>query len=209
MGQTIPSLLHYTKKLDEDASLVQNVSQFPVAKALRLPQSFAACGEIPPHHIPAFLPAFPDPHTIVETAKFVQTAHTTTRSRQQQLTEQQHDGEKALLAMQAREHPENDALQHAKRYLDGAEHEEGAKEGGEVEEGNAFFAAPVWESNHQNGAAAAAADGAAAAVNVEWVAVEDDRSGGAVAPIHLESFQLTGEKSRVGLATSGRCVFYV
>ena len=217
MGQSIPELLKYSKEVeDSEASLVQNVSQFPVAKSLPPLVSFASNGEAPPSHIPDFLPAFPDPHTLMETAKFTKTAHTT-HTRQQQITEQQKRGEEALLRVEAREHPENAPLQSAKERLDRAD-EAGEPEKEEID--NAFLAPVLWEASAAQAPAALPPppapletqarriseklpeeqtdDGGA----MEWVLPE--KSETAAPDINFEGFQLTGAGSRVALATSGR-----
>lgn len=213
MGQSIPALLKYAKEL-EDSPLVQNVSEFPIAKALSPLISFTSRGETPPSHIPAFLPAFPDPHTLMETAKFTKTTHTT-RTRQQQITEQQQLGEEALLRIEAREHPESAPLQSAKQRLGGGDE---AKEPEEEKTGNAFLAPVLWEESAAAPMAAAPtpplekqavpigenpvegeADGAGI---MEWIEPEEPAT--AAPDINFDSFQLTGAGSRVALATSGR-----
>ena len=213
MGQTIPELLQYAKKL-EDTTLAQNISDFPLSKALPTPASFASCGETPPSHIPSFLPAFPDPHTLMETAKFVHTEHTT-HSRQQQVTEQQQQGEEALVNIEAREHPESAPLQSAKEKL-GDSNENGA------EEGNVFLAPVLWEASEPtttkpvaaagggaSGGTTAAPKGATAGdesmidLNVEWLASEGTNAA-PMPDLNFEGFQMTGTGNRVTLATSGR-----
>ena len=201
MGQSLPNLLEYAKKL-EDTALSQNVSQFPLSKALPQPDSFASRGETPPSHIPAFLPAFPDPHTLMETAQFIQTAHTT-HTRQQQLIEQQLQGEDALLRIEAREHPENAPLQSAKQRLEGNEEAEKV----DAAEGNAFLAPVLWEAAEPEetlpAAAAAPAAPEAAGGNVEWQAPAEN---GAAVDLNIDAFQLSNTGTRVALATSGRSV---
>jgi Transcription factor TFIID complex subunit 8 C-term len=206
MGQTIPELLQYAKKL-EDTSLAQNVSDFPLTKSLPTLASFASCNETPPSHIPSFFPAFPDPHTLMETAKFVHTEHTT-HSRQQQVTEQQQQGEEALVNIEAREHPESAPLQSAKEKLggDGNKNTEN-----KAEEENGFLAPVLWEAAEGTavGATAAPASRAAAAdektgpLNVEWL-VPEVATAAPMPDLNFEGFQMTGSGSRVALATSGR-----
>lgn len=216
MGQTIPILLQYAKKL-EDTTLAQNVSDFPLTKSLPTPPSFAARNETPPSHIPSFLPAFPDPHTLIETAKFVHKEHTT-HSRQQQVTEQQQQGEEALVNIEARQHPESAPLQSAKEKLaDG--NTTGVDTENVVEEDNAFLAPVLWEASEpqtttttaipsmiEAGIAArpvGASGEKKTEMNIEWLTPEDTAAAD-LPDLNFEGFQMTGTGSRVTLATSGR-----
>jgi len=211
MGQTVPGLLQYAKKL-EDTTLTQNVSDFPLTKSLPTLASFASCNETPPSHIPSFLPAFPDPHTLMETAKFVHKEHTT-HSRQQQVTEQQQQGEEALVNIEARQHPESAPLQSAKEKLGDGNTTTNNTENA-VEEGNAFLAPVLWEASEPKTMTTAMPSATAAArpvahgekkaeINVEWLAPEETTATG-MPDLNFEGFQMTGTGSRVTLATSGR-----
>jgi hypothetical protein len=142
----------------------------------------------------------------METAKFVHKEHTT-HSRQQQVTEQQQQGETALVNIEAREHPESAPLQSAKEKLG----DSGTNNENAAEEENAFLAPVLWEATEPTSAAAptaattVVANGgeAKAELNVEWMAPE----GTAAAPmpdLNFEAFQMTGTGNRVTLATSGR-----
>ncbi len=190
---------------------MQNVAEFPVSKAMPRQDTFATRGEAPPAHIPSFLPAFPDPHTLMETAKYVHKEHTTA-SRQAALTEQQQAGEEALLRVEAREHPESVPLQSAKQRLDAAAAEEGKDEGpadggaaaaAAATQENPFLAGPVWEATDP---APRAVPAAAVGPTVEWTVPEGAADGAAAGQgmdINFDGFKV-GPASRVTLATSGR-----
>ena len=232
MGQSIPNLVQYAKHLD-DTMPAQNIAQFPLSKTLPQPETFAARNETPPSHIPPFLPAFPDPHTLLETAKFAHTAHTA-QTRQQQVAEQQQKGEEALLRVEAREHPESAPLQSAKQRLDavaagvGVGGGSGAEDNGILEE-NIFLAGPVlrWEGDRQvangtevgdggrrrahaqeEGGATVAATATATdeeEFKFEWVPTAS--TAGPEENVHFEAFQVSATGTKVMLATSGRYVF--
>lgn len=56
--------------VQDDNTFAHPLPEFPVRKPGRVLPTFQEKNEIPPPHIPAFLPAFPDKHTYVQTPQF-------------------------------------------------------------------------------------------------------------------------------------------
>lgn len=55
---------------EEEVPFAHALPPYPVEKAPQLLPSFLERGEVPPAHVPGFLPAFPDPHTYTATPVF-------------------------------------------------------------------------------------------------------------------------------------------
>jgi len=142
LGVSASDLLSYANKLDE-IPFAQNICQFPLPKTLPQLPSFEDCNEAAPSHIPAFLPAFPEPHARMDTAQFPE-AQNDPETRQEKLTEQQKQAQQALLKVQAREAPESDLLKHAARMPEPEKDIALAQQAGQPTLPNPFLAPTVW-----------------------------------------------------------------
>ncbi|OAY42712.1 transcription initiation factor TFIID subunit 8 [Manihot esculenta] len=86
----------------EDIPFAQPVPSFPVVRDRRLIPSFLTMSETPPgKHIPAWLPAFPDPHTYVHTPLWNERA-ADARAEKIEQARQRRKAERALLSLQQR-----------------------------------------------------------------------------------------------------------
>jgi hypothetical protein len=125
LGFTIDTLLDYIKQ-NPSIPFSNDIHPFPARKPppKRTP-AFAAIGEIPPPHIPTYLPAFPDAHTYKETAVFPARNQNDVVKRQDDLTKQREEAQSAFVKLQARLSPENAVLTEAAKR--DAPEEEAAK----------------------------------------------------------------------------------
>ncbi|PON60314.1 TFIID transcription factor [Parasponia andersonii] len=86
----------------EEIPFAQPVPRFPVMKDRRSIPSFVQMGENPPgHHIPTWLPAFPDPHTYIHTPMWNE-RNTDPRSDKIEHARQRRKAERSLLSLQQR-----------------------------------------------------------------------------------------------------------
>ena len=86
----------------EEIPFAQPVPRFPVMKNRRLIPSFVQMGENPPgHHIPTWLPAFPDPHTYIHSPMWNE-RNTDPRSDKIEHARQRRKAERSLLSLQQR-----------------------------------------------------------------------------------------------------------
>ncbi|XP_059463034.1 transcription initiation factor TFIID subunit 8-like [Corylus avellana] len=86
----------------EEIPFAQPVPQFPVIKNRKLIPSFVQMGEMPPgKHMPAWLPALPDPHTYIHTPVWNERA-TDPRADKIEQARQRRKAERSLLSLQQR-----------------------------------------------------------------------------------------------------------
>ncbi|EOY07895.1 TBP-associated factor 8, putative [Theobroma cacao] len=86
----------------EEIPFAQPVPQFPVVRNRKLIPSFEHMNETPPgKHIPAWLPAFPDPHTYIHTPMWNERASDPRADKIEQ-ARQRRKAERALLSLQQR-----------------------------------------------------------------------------------------------------------
>ncbi|XP_060967722.1 transcription initiation factor TFIID subunit 8 [Cannabis sativa] len=86
----------------EEIPFARPVPRFPVLKNRRLIPSFAQMGENPPgHHIPSWLPAFPDPHTYIHTPMWDE-KNADPRAHKIEHARQRRKAERSLLSLQQR-----------------------------------------------------------------------------------------------------------
>lgn len=86
----------------EEMPFAQPVPQFPVIRERRMIPSFLQMGETPSFkHIPAWLPAFPDPHTYVRTPVWNERV-SDARTDKIELARQHRKAERSLLSLQQR-----------------------------------------------------------------------------------------------------------
>jgi hypothetical protein len=113
LGFTVDTLLGYIKQ-NPSIPFSNDIQPFPDRKTppKRTP-AFAAIGEIPPPHIPTYLPAFPDAHTYKETAVFPSRNQNDVVKRQVDLTKQREEAQSAFVKLQSRLSPDNAVLTEA------------------------------------------------------------------------------------------------
>ncbi|KAF6265553.1 Bromodomain associated-domain-containing protein [Scenedesmus sp. NREL 46B-D3] len=70
LGVTAEDLHQHLELQRSDVPFAHTLAPFPVRTQRPVPPTFADQGEPHPAHLPAFLPAFPDPHTYQHTAAF-------------------------------------------------------------------------------------------------------------------------------------------
>lgn len=100
-SSTVRDIIHIVGSGDE-IPLAQPIPQFPVIKDRSAIPSFMQMGETPPSkHIPAWLPAFPDPHTYIHTPMWNERA-TGPREDKIEQARQRRKAERSLLSLQQR-----------------------------------------------------------------------------------------------------------
>ncbi|KAF8378574.1 hypothetical protein HHK36_029919 [Tetracentron sinense] len=88
--------------LTEEIPFAQSIPHFPIIRNRKLTPSFLQIGETPASkHIPAWLPAFPDPHTYVYTPVWNERA-TDPRTDKIEQARQRRKAERSLLSLQQR-----------------------------------------------------------------------------------------------------------
>ncbi|KZV26046.1 transcription initiation factor TFIID subunit 8 [Dorcoceras hygrometricum] len=86
----------------EEIPFAQQVPQFPVVRGRKMIPSFSQMGETPgSKHIPVWLPAFPDPHTYIQTPVWNE-RDTDPRTDMIELARQRRKAERSLLSLQQR-----------------------------------------------------------------------------------------------------------
>ncbi|XP_073318035.1 transcription initiation factor TFIID subunit 8-like [Primulina huaijiensis] len=86
----------------EEIPFAQPVPQFPVSRGRKMIPSFSQMGERPSSkHIPVWLPAFPDPHTYIQTPVWNE-RDTDPRTDMIELARQRRKAERSLLSLQQR-----------------------------------------------------------------------------------------------------------
>ncbi|KAA8516569.1 hypothetical protein F0562_016925 [Nyssa sinensis] len=101
LAGTVRETVEYVESAEE-IPFAQPLSNFPVIQNLRMTPSFAQMGETPVFkHIPAWLPAFPDPHTYIYSPIWNERA-TDPRADKIELARQQRKAEMSLLSLQQR-----------------------------------------------------------------------------------------------------------
>ncbi|KAA8518722.1 hypothetical protein F0562_016504 [Nyssa sinensis] len=101
MASVVREIFDYVE-LAEEIPFAQSVPHFPVKQNRRMTPSFVQMGEVPASkHIPAWLPAFPDPHTYIYSPMWNERA-TDPREDKIQLARQQRKAERSLLSLQQR-----------------------------------------------------------------------------------------------------------
>ncbi|XP_073062875.1 transcription initiation factor TFIID subunit 8-like [Primulina eburnea] len=86
----------------EEIPFAQTVPQFPVIRGRKMIPSFSQMGETPSSkHIPVWLPAFPDPHTYIQTPVWNERG-TDPRTDMIELARQRRKAESSLLSLQQR-----------------------------------------------------------------------------------------------------------
>lgn len=86
----------------EEIPFAQTVPQFPVIRGRKMIPSFSQMGETPSSsHIPVWLPAFPDPHTYIQTPVWNERG-TDPRTDMIELARQRRKAERSLLSLQQR-----------------------------------------------------------------------------------------------------------
>ncbi|KAL8508779.1 hypothetical protein ACS0TY_016118 [Phlomoides rotata] len=89
-------------EMAEEIPFAQPVPQFPVIRQRRMIPSFLEMGETPSFkHIPAWLPAFPDPHTYIRTPVWNERV-SDARTDKIELARQHRKAERSLLSLQQR-----------------------------------------------------------------------------------------------------------
>lgn len=143
-GISLADLAHYADGVEEELYL-QSVPPFPVKKDMPQTQSFSACNETPPPHIPPFFPTLPDSHTHKFTSQYP-VPKQAPEERQEELTKQQEGGENAYLKVQARAAQDDAVLQ----KVAGTTTEEAVAQAGRSKQGpheasfkNMFLVPPV------------------------------------------------------------------
>lgn len=98
---SVKEIMEYVKVVEE-VPFAQPVPRFPVVKSRKLTPSFVQMGETPEFkHVPDWLPAFPDPHTYIQTPVWnVRTSDP--RSDKVELARQRRKAESSLLSLQKR-----------------------------------------------------------------------------------------------------------
>ncbi|KAJ6381742.1 hypothetical protein OIU77_030419 [Salix suchowensis] len=98
---TIKEIIDFTGSNDE-IPFAQPVPRFPVIRVRKLIPSFESMSEAPPgKHIPAWLPALPDPHTYLHTPMWNERA-VDPRAEKIEQARQRRKAERALLSLQQR-----------------------------------------------------------------------------------------------------------
>ncbi|XP_059646844.1 transcription initiation factor TFIID subunit 8-like [Cornus florida] len=98
---TVREIVEYMESAEE-IPIAQPVPHFPVIRDRRMTPSFMQMGEMPAFkHIPAWLPAFPDPHAYVHTPMWNERM-TDPRADKVELARQQRKAERSLLSLQQR-----------------------------------------------------------------------------------------------------------
>ncbi|EEF42922.1 transcription initiation factor TFIID subunit 8 [Ricinus communis] len=98
---TVKEIIEFVESTEE-IPFAQPVPPFPVVRDKRLIPSFLNMGEIPPgKHIPAWLPALPDPHTYVHTPMWNERV-VDPRAEKIEQARQRRKAERALLSLQQR-----------------------------------------------------------------------------------------------------------
>lgn len=98
---TVSGIVEYVHSADE-IPFAQPVPPFPVMKNPKLIPSFVQMGETPPSkHIPAWLPALPDPHTYIHTPVWDERS-TDPRADKIEQARQRRKAERSLLSLQQR-----------------------------------------------------------------------------------------------------------
>ncbi|XP_071709434.1 transcription initiation factor TFIID subunit 8-like [Rutidosis leptorrhynchoides] len=89
-------------EVSEEVPFAQPVHSFPIVKDRKLTPSFVQMGETPEFkHVPEWLPAFPDPHTYIQTPVWNERT-SDPRSDKVELTRQRRKAESSLLSLQKR-----------------------------------------------------------------------------------------------------------
>uniref|UniRef100_A0A5B6ZF51 Transcription initiation factor TFIID subunit 8 n=1 Tax=Davidia involucrata TaxID=16924 RepID=A0A5B6ZF51_DAVIN len=98
---TVREIVEYVESAEE-IPFAQSVPHFPVIQNRRMTPSFVQLGEVPAFkHIPAWLPAFPDPHTYIYSPMWNERA-TDPREDKIELATQRRKAERSLLCLQQR-----------------------------------------------------------------------------------------------------------
>lgn len=132
MRSTPKALQKYAEYLKQDeVPFAQSIAAYPKAKRPRPVPSFADKQEVPPAHIPSFMPAFPDQHTYLSTPVYPGHDKDPKRVREK-LNKQRQSAAKAVINQHARiEQSQGDAAASALPS-------QGL---------GPFFAAPLWEES--------------------------------------------------------------
>lgn len=109
MGVSTADLSEYIRAQDEIPP-AQNLTTFPVPKRQKQLPTFMSLKEIPPSHIPSFLPAFPDEHTYKNSEAFVGYEQNSQQRRLKDTIVRQ-DAVQAALKLEARLYPDNNVLE--------------------------------------------------------------------------------------------------
>ncbi|OVA00816.1 Bromodomain transcription factor [Macleaya cordata] len=98
---TVRELTHYVN-LAEEIPFARTVPRFPITRNRKSTPSFLQIGETPAgKHIPAWLPAFPDPHTYIHTPVWNERA-TDLKTDKVEQARQRRKAERSLLSLQQR-----------------------------------------------------------------------------------------------------------
>lgn len=104
LGTTAPSLVKFVREDAEEVPFARALPRFPLRKRPKLSPSFAALGETPPAHVPAFLPALPDKHTYQRTPVYADRAVDVPAQREA-LAKDQRKAEQALITLHEKVSP--------------------------------------------------------------------------------------------------------
>ncbi|XP_057426793.1 transcription initiation factor TFIID subunit 8-like [Lotus japonicus] len=100
-GAGLKEIVNYVEAVDE-VPFAQPIPQFPVIRERRSIPSFDQMGETPPgKHIPAWLPALPDPHTYIHTPVWDERVSDPREDKIEQ-ARQRRKAERSLLSLQKR-----------------------------------------------------------------------------------------------------------
>ncbi|KAJ1392253.1 hypothetical protein SESBI_35995 [Sesbania bispinosa] len=100
-GGGMREIMNYVESMDE-VPFAQPIPQFPVIRERRSIPSFEQMGEAPPSkHIPAWLPALPDPHTYIHTPVWDERVSDPREDKIEQ-ARQRRKAERSLLSLQKR-----------------------------------------------------------------------------------------------------------
>ncbi|XP_061368774.1 transcription initiation factor TFIID subunit 8 [Gastrolobium bilobum] len=100
-GAGVRELMNFVESVDE-LPFAQPIPQFPVIRDRRIIPSFIQMSETPPFkHIPAWLPALPDPHTYIHTPVWDERASDPREDKIEQ-ARQRRKAERSLLSLQKR-----------------------------------------------------------------------------------------------------------
>lgn len=101
LGTTVDELHQYARLKEHEVPFWHTIAEFPVKKLPPLPPSFLEKGEEAPKEVPAFLPAFPDPHTYQQTES-LQAPREEVKNKKKAPVEAKHQGEGVLLNLHQR-----------------------------------------------------------------------------------------------------------
>lgn len=146
LGTSLDELNEYIK-LGPGLEFGHSMAPFPVRKRPKPMPTFADRAEVPPPHVPAFLPAFPDKHTYMDTPVYP-CQEADAQARQLKAAEARRAAEQALVRLQARSQPGNRLLAEEAAVAVEAERAKGGQDAagaGGTGGANPFLAAPLWE----------------------------------------------------------------